>query len=132
MLKGLLPNKWVLLAMAALIFVCVFLYQRNETNKATLRTAQTELKQAQKDLAIQTQTILALQRDATVQAQLMQRANAGIAAAREQARKDTQALTQRDLAREANANAQALQTTLNAQFSRLLQNIEAISNRKYE
>lgn len=132
MLKRLLPNKWVLLSIAALIVVCAFLYQRNETNKATLRTAQTELKQAQKDLAIQTQTILALQRDATVQTQLMQRANTNIAAAREQARKDTQALIQRDLAQEANVDAAALQTALNAQFSRLLQNLAAISNRKYE
>lgn len=130
MLKGLLPNKWVLLIMAALIVACVFLYQRNETNKATLRTAQTELKQAQNDLKVQTQTILALQRDATVQAQLMQQANTNIAAAREQARKDTQALTQRDLAREANVDATALEAALNTQFSRLLQNIEIVSKRK--
>ncbi|UXT56663.1 hypothetical protein FY134_02985 [Agrobacterium fabrum] len=122
--------KWVLLIVAALIAACVILYQRNETNKATLRTAQTELKQAQNDLKIQTQTILALQRDATVQAQLMQQANAGIAAAREQARKDTQTLTQRDLAREANVDAKALEAALNTQFSQLLRNIEAISKRK--
>lgn len=130
MLKGLLPNEWVLLVMAALIVACVFLYQRNEINKATLRTTQTELKQAQKDLALQTQTILALQRDATVQGQLMEQANAGIAAAREQARKDTRALTQRDVAREANVDAAALEAALNTQLSRLLQNIEAVSKRK--
>ena len=130
MLRGLLPNKWVLLVMAALIVACVFLYQRNEINKATLRTTQTELKQAQRDLKIQTQTILALQRDATVQAQLMQRANTNIAAAREQARKDTQALTQRDLAREANVDAAALEAALNTQFSLMLRNIETISKRK--
>ncbi len=123
-------NKWVLLIMAALIAACVILYQRNEINKATLRTARAELKQAQNDLKIQTQTILALQRDATVQAQLMRQANAGIAAAREQARKDTQALTQRDLAREANVDAKALEAALNTQFSQLLQNVEAISKRK--
>ncbi|WP_445541496.1 hypothetical protein [Agrobacterium sp. DKPNP3] len=114
---------------AALVVACVFLYQRNETNKATLRTAQVELKQAQNDLKIQTQTILALQRDATVQAHLMQRADAGIAAARELARKDTQALTQRDLGREANVDAHALEAALNTQFSRLLRNIEAISTK---
>lgn len=130
MLKGLLPNEWVLLVMAALIVACVFLYQRNEINKATLRTTQTELKQAQKDLALQTQTILALQRDATVQGQLMEQANAGIAAAREQARKDTRALTQRDVVREANVDAAALEAALNTQLSRLLQNIEAVSKRK--
>lgn len=130
MLKGLLPSKWVLLAIAALIVACIFFYQRNEINKATLRTAQTELKQAQNDLKIQTQTILALQRDATVQAQLMQQANAGIADARDQARKDTQALTQRDLGQEANVDAHALEAALNTQFSRLLQNIEIVSKRK--
>ncbi|WP_296074310.1 hypothetical protein [uncultured Agrobacterium sp.] len=130
MLKGLLPNKWVLLLIAALIAACVIFYQRNEISKATLRTTQTELKQAQSDLKIQTQTIQALQRDATVQAQLMQQANTNIAAAREQARKDTQALTQRDLAREANVDATALEAALNTQFSLMLRNIETISKRK--
>ncbi|KQO79463.1 hypothetical protein [Rhizobium sp. Leaf262] len=129
MLEGLLPNKWVLLLMAALIAACLLFYQRNEINKATLRTAQTELAQAQRDLKIQTQTINALQRDATVQAELMKQASAGIAAAREQALKDARALMQRDLGKEANVDALALQTAVNEQWRRYLQNIRLTSTK---
>ncbi len=129
MLAGILPSKWVLLLLAALITACIFFDQRNEINKATLRTTQTELAQAQRDLKIQTQTINALQRDATVQAELMKQANAGIAAAREQALEDARALMQRDLGKEANVDALALQTAVNEQWRRYLQNIRLTSTK---
>ncbi len=127
MLRGLLPSKWVLLLIAALIAALVFFYQRNEINKADLRTTQTELRQAQRDMEIQTQTILTMQRDANTQAELLRSANAGIAAARQQARISLQALTQRDLGKEAQVDALALQDALNAQFAALLRGIERAS-----
>lgn len=127
MLKGLLSSKWVLLSIAALIAISVFFYQRNEINKAVLETTRTELKQAQRDIEVQTETILTMQRDALVQSELMKQANAGIAAAREQARTELQALTQRDLAVEANTNALALQDAINLQWQRYLTNIQRLS-----
>lgn len=127
MLKGLLPSKWVIALVAILAVACVWFYQRNEINKATLRTTQTELDQARRAIQLQTQTILTMQRDATLQAELLRQANTNMSAIREQARKDTETIIQRDLGQEANVDALALQTAINEQFQRYLNNFGRIS-----
>lgn len=114
----------MLLALAALITTCFVLWQANAITTANLETSRLELKQANEKIEIQLTTILNMQRDAQVQQRLLETANTNISAIRAKAQDDIQALTQRDLGKDANTDALALQSAINGQFQRYLDNIK--------
>jgi len=126
---ALIPNKWVLLAMAALIVACGYFYLTNRISQSDLRTAQVELNEASKRVETQKTTIDLLQRDAKIQADLMRQYQVSVTDIRKIASDNLAEIADTNYGEQAATNAAELQRTVNQRMQVLLDKISDASRR---
>ncbi len=124
-LSGLLPSKFIIVLILALVAALVFFYQRNEVNSAKLKTIQVELNEANKRVETQKTTIDLLEKDAKTQADLMRQYQLTVNDIRQKTFEDLLEISNTDYAREANTNAPELEKLINERTQRML---DAITN----
>ncbi len=124
-LSGLLPSKFIIVLILALVAALVFFYQRNEINSAKLKTIQVELNEANKRVETQKTTIDLLEKDAKTQADLMRQYQLTVNDIRQKTFEDLLEISNTDYAREANTNAPELEKLINERTQRML---DAITN----
>lgn len=124
-LKGLLPSKFVIILILALVAGLVFFYQRNEINAEKLKSVQIELNEANKRVETQKTTIDLLEKDAKTQADLMKKYQLTVDDIRQKTFEDLLEISNTDYAKEANSNAPELEKLINERTQRML---DAITN----
>ena len=126
-IKNLLPSKYVIFLILALVAALVFFYQRNEVNAEKLKTAQVELNEANKRVETQKNTIDLLEKDAKTQADLMKQYQLSVNEIRQKTFEDLLEISNTDFAKEANSNAPALEKVINERTQKLLNSITSVS-----
>lgn len=124
-IKSLLPSKYVIILILALVAALVFFYQRNEINAEKLKTVQVELNEANKRVETQKTTITLLEKDAKTQADLMKKYQLTVDDIRQKTFEDLLEISNTDYAKEANSNAPELEKLINERTQRML---DAITN----
>lgn len=126
-LSNLLPSKYVIILILALIAACVFFYQRNEITQANYRSVQIELNEANKKIETQKVTIENMARDAKVQLDLMKKSQGVLDALRQKTIEELTEISNTDFGKEANSNAPQLEKIINERTKLLFDNINRIS-----
>lgn len=126
-LAGLLPSKFIIILILALVAGLVFFYQRNEINVAKLGTLQVELNEANKRVETQKTTIDLMAKDAETQRKLMEKFQLTVNEIRQKTFEDLLEISNTDFAAEANTDALALEKVINERTKRLLDSITNVS-----
>lgn len=126
-LAGLLPSKFIIILILALVAGLVFFYQRNEINANKLKTAQVELNEANKRVETQKTTIDLMAKDAETQRKLMEKFQLTVNEIRQKTFEDLLEISNTDFAAEANTDALALEKVINERTKRLLDSITNVS-----
>lgn len=125
-LKSLLPSKYVVFLVLALIAACGFLYMRVQVVQAEVKSVQIELNEANKKIETQKATIELLNRDMRIERELMLKSQRMVDIIREKAIEDLNEISNTDFGKEANINAQELERVINERNARLFKQLESI------
>ncbi|MNK57964.1 hypothetical protein D3C87_770320 [compost metagenome] len=126
-IKNLLPSKYVIILILALVAALVFFYQRNEINAEKLKTVQVELNEANKRVETQKTTIELMEKDAKTQADLMKQYQLTVDDIRQKTFEDLLEISNTDYAKEANSDAPALEKVINERTQKMLDAITNVS-----
>ena len=126
-LAGLLPSKYIIMLILALVAGLVYFYQSNQINAERVRTAEAELSAAKTAIATQQTTIDRMTKDAEVQQQLMIQYNLAVQDIRQKTFEDLLEISNTDFAKEANTNAVELEKIVNERTKRLFDSISNVS-----
>ncbi|MNY21279.1 hypothetical protein D3C86_1548130 [compost metagenome] len=126
-IKNLLPSKYVIILILALVAGLVFFYQRNEINAEKLKTVQDELNEANKRVETQKTTIELMEKDAKTQADLMKQYQLTVDDIRQKTFEDLLEISNTDYAKEANSDAPALEKVINERTQKMLDAITNVS-----
>ncbi|MNR95612.1 hypothetical protein D3C71_1126870 [compost metagenome] len=126
-IKNLLPSKYVIILILALVAGLVFFYQRNEINAEKLKTVQVELNEANKRVETQKTTIELMEKDAKTQADLMKQYQLTVDDIRQKTFEDLLEISNTDYAKEANSDAPALEKVINERTQKMLDAITNVS-----
>jgi cell division protein FtsL len=125
-LKSLLPSKYVIFLVLALIVACGALYMRLQTVQAEAKSVQIELNEANKKIETQKTTIELLNRDMRIERELLAKSQRLVDIIREKAIEDLKEISNTDFGKEANSNAPELERIINERNARLFKQIESI------
>lgn len=105
------------------IIVALFFY--NKSIVSDLSKVKSDLEQAHKEIAAQTETITKLNNDAKQQVELFEKYQLSIDEIRNQNFKDLYEISQTDYAKDANVDSAALEKLINERTAKMLSNIES-------
>lgn len=133
-LKGLLPNKYLLIGalvlFTAMSGLCGYLYLTKQVTDANYKTLQVELNEANKRVETQKTTIALMAKDAQVQADLLKQYQVSVTEIRKIAADKLIEIADTDYGKEAASNASELEKTVNDRMQMLFNNISQLSQGK--